>query len=213
VNRAITAAGLCTALLLVYSAAYTAPAKPSFNCARATGQAQELVCADAQLAVLDRELARLYTLAANSSQLNTKQRASLRAYQHGWIKGRNDCWKAADLRTCVLDSYVMRIHELRRDYADARSESADSLSSGPVYVTCQGTDTRMAATFIRSEPPLACLEAQGWFHTLALTATASGAHYLKRTETGGISLWIKGDEARVEMPGQAVMNCDIDTVE
>ena len=185
----------------------TPSSSPSFDCSRATGQAQQLVCADEQLATLDRELARLYTLAARSPQLSTKQRASLRAYQHGWIKGRNDCWKADDLRACVLDSYVMRIHELRRDYADARTDTADSLSRGPVYVTCDGSETGMAATFIHTEPQLACLESQGRFYTLPLAVSASGARYAANTGEGEVSFWSKGDEARVTLPGQAALNC------
>jgi len=202
---------LGAAVTSVITAASPPDSSPSFNCSRATGQAQELVCTDAQLATLDRELARLYTLAARSPQLKTKQRASLRAYQHGWIKGRNDCWKAGDLRACVLDSYVMRIHELRRDYADARTDAADSLSRGPVYVTCEGSEARMAATFLRTDPPLACLESQGRFHTLPLAASASGARYAANSGEGEASFWSKGAEARVALPGQPAMHCRIET--
>jgi uncharacterized protein len=191
----------------VIAATPPAATGPGFDCSRAKGQAQELVCADKQLATLDRELARLYTLAARSPQLSTKQRASLRAYQHGWIKGRNDCWKADDLRACVLDSYVMRIHELRRDYADARSDTTDSLSRGPVYVTCDGSEARMAATFINTDPQLACLEAQGRLYTLPLAVSASGARYTATTGEGEVTFWSKGTEARVTLPGQATLSC------
>ncbi|MGB6188236.1 MAG: hypothetical protein WBF70_06640, partial [Aeromonas molluscorum] len=33
--------------------------------------------------------------------------------QRGWIKGRNECWKADDLRQCVLTNYQQRITELQ----------------------------------------------------------------------------------------------------
>ncbi|MCR2808088.1 MliC family protein, partial [Paenibacillus soyae] len=42
-----------------------------------------------------------------------EQQKSERAIQRGWIKGRNDCWKAGDLRQCVEDSYQLRITELQ----------------------------------------------------------------------------------------------------
>jgi len=40
----------------------------------------------------------------------------LKAEQHGWIKGRNDCWKEADKRKCVEESYRRRIAELQSRY-------------------------------------------------------------------------------------------------
>lgn len=191
-------------------AAFAATPGPGFDCTRAKGQAQELVCADAQLATLDREISRLYALASRSPQLDTKQRARLRAYQIGWIRGRNDCWKATDLRTCVLDSYVTRIHELRRDYPAARGADAHGISSGPVGVACEGAERRMAATFIHTDPPLACLESQALCYTMTLTPTASGARYVADTDEGEVALWTKGDTALLKMPGRAAINCTIE---
>jgi len=190
-------------------AAFAATPDPGFDCTRATGEAQALVCADEQLAMLDGETSRLYALASHSPQLNTKQRARLRAYQIGWIRGRDDCWKAADLRACVLDSYVTRIHELRRDYPAARGADADGISSGPVDVACEGVERRMAATFIRTDPPLGCLESQGRRYTLTLTPTASGARYVSGTDQGEVTFWSKGDTATLQMPGQPAINCTI----
>ncbi|MGB9442066.1 MAG: hypothetical protein WCB15_29275 [Desulfobacterales bacterium] len=31
-----------------------------------------------------------------------------KAVQHGWIKGRNDCWKSADKGKCIDQSYRRR---------------------------------------------------------------------------------------------------------
>jgi uncharacterized protein len=185
------------------------PASPSFDCKRAAGKAQLLVCADAQLAALDRETARLYALASKSPQLDTKQRARLRAYQIGWIRGRDDCWKADDLHACVLDNYTLRIHELRRDYPDARVEAPDSVSRGPFAVACEGDDAALAVTFINTDPALACLEAQGSFYSLPQTPTASGARYATGTGEEEVSLWNKGDEARVTLPGKTAMSCKV----
>ena len=191
-------------------AAFAATLGPGFDCTRATGEAQALVCADAQLATLDREISRLYTLASHSPQLDTKQRGRLRAYQIGRIRGRNDCWKAIDLRSCVLDSYVTRIHELRRDYPAARSADADGISSGPAGVACEGTGRRMAATFIHTDPPLACLELPDHAYVMTLKPAAPAARYVASTNQGDVAFWTKGDTARLQMPGRAAINCTIE---
>jgi uncharacterized protein len=85
---------------------------PSFDCSKAAGQVEELICADPELAALDVELARLYR--AVSAKLAARDLKRLRSYQRGWIKGRNDCWKAVGvgIRGCVEASYRDRIREL-----------------------------------------------------------------------------------------------------
>jgi uncharacterized protein len=65
------------------------------------------------LAALDVELARLYRVI--SAQATAQKLKTLRTYQRGWIKGRNDCWKAVGVgvRACVEASYRARIRVLR----------------------------------------------------------------------------------------------------
>ncbi len=86
---------------------------PSFDCSKAAGQVEESICSDPKLAALDVDLARLY--AAASAQADGQELKTLRAYQRGWIKGRNECWKAigVSIRECVEASYRKRIGELR----------------------------------------------------------------------------------------------------
>jgi uncharacterized protein len=40
----------------------------------------------------------------------------LKAHQRGWIKGRNECWKADDEKKCMADEYRLRIKELKEKY-------------------------------------------------------------------------------------------------
>ena len=82
----------------------TAPAlaPPSFDCARAGSAAEKLVCGDAELAALDRQLAARYAQATDADP----------AVQRGWVKERDACWKADDLRLCVLEAYRTRLVEL-----------------------------------------------------------------------------------------------------
>ncbi|MGH8601508.1 MAG: lysozyme inhibitor LprI family protein [Gammaproteobacteria bacterium] len=86
---------------------------PSFDCSKTAGQVEESICSDPKLAALDVDLARLY--AAASAKADGQELKTLRAYQRGWIKGRNECWKAigVSMRECVEASYRKRIGELR----------------------------------------------------------------------------------------------------
>jgi uncharacterized protein len=94
---------------------------PSFDCAKAESAAETLVCEDAGLAALDRLVADRYAAAfsvAGGLDAGAQQAVDeLRAYQRGWIKGRDDCWKASDLRAsdlgaCVEAAYLRREGEL-----------------------------------------------------------------------------------------------------
>ena len=97
-----------TFVLLTLPAAGIA-ASPSFDCAKANSAAEELICAEDALAQLDARMAQTYAQALTAAMDDAD---TLRATQRGWIKGRDDCWKANDLRTCVSDAYLLREAEL-----------------------------------------------------------------------------------------------------
>ena len=196
--------GLFLSLILGFPAL---AAEPSFDCAKAEGSAEQLVCDDQQLAALDRELARLFGLAAKGPHMDDERLKELRAYQRGWIKGRNDCWKADDLRACVQNSYGERIFELRQGYFDARQEDDDGLSSGPLALECQGLEAVIGATFIQAPEPLAVLVWRDRKVTLAQSKAASGGRYQGRSFDGDYGFWIKGEEARFTMPEGEPLNC------
>ena len=84
---------------------------PSFDCGKASGTVQKLICSNPDLAQLDRELADIFGRALVN--LPESERPTARAYQRGWIKGRDECWKAQDVATCVRDEYERRITELQ----------------------------------------------------------------------------------------------------
>lgn len=85
--------------------------KPSFDCAKAEHEVEKLICADADLAGLDRSLTDLYGKVADVTPEARKK--ALKTEQIGWIKGRNDCWKASDKHACIKDAYQSRINELK----------------------------------------------------------------------------------------------------
>lgn len=188
-----------------------AAATPSFDCAKADSAATKLVCSDPDLAALDRETARLYGLALHGRQTTEARRKELMAYQRGWIKGRDECWKADDLRTCVIASYASRIFELRQGYADARAKDAEGISRGPMVVACQKLDAKIAITFIETPTPRINLAWKDQSVALARTPSGSGARYAGKTFDGAYTLWIKGDQALFDMPARQGYVCKLES--
>lgn len=79
--------------------------QPGFDCARASGSVEQLICQDASLAALDQRLGETFKAAmAKASAPLAKQ---LRGEQRGWIKGRNDCWKAAGQLTWITATWTV----------------------------------------------------------------------------------------------------------
>ena len=182
-------------------------APPSFDCAKADTSATQLVCKDDQLAALDREVTRLFTLARDGAHLAADQRKQLLAVQRGWIKGRDDCWKAGDLRACVVESYVTRIHQLRQGYADARSQDKAGISKGPFAAKCEGLDALLTLAFVDIKPAAADV---GWLDQAVVVnqvPAASGARYQGENYAGKFEFWQHGKEMTFTMPGGKPMIC------
>lgn len=45
--------------------------------------------------------------------LPAAEQKRLRTEQSGWVKGRNDCWKAANPKSCIRGEYEARINTLK----------------------------------------------------------------------------------------------------
>jgi uncharacterized protein len=100
--------------------AHTGPG-PSFDCSGSLTPAQKMVCEDAQLALLDREAARLLEVALSGPKATPDRSRSLREGHKLWLKGRDECEHARDLRECLTAAYAQRIYELRREFPDVRA--------------------------------------------------------------------------------------------
>ena len=96
------------------------PVKPSFDCAKTEHEAETLVCTDYGLAALDNRLDELY--AAELAKPGASK--DLAATQRGWVKGRDECWKADDKKLCVEESYRTRIAELQINSPGAMAATA-----------------------------------------------------------------------------------------
>jgi uncharacterized protein YecT (DUF1311 family)/membrane-bound inhibitor of C-type lysozyme len=168
---------------------------PSFDCAKAESSAEKLVCSDADLARLDRLVAERYAAALDAARSldagAEEAEQDLRAYQRGWVGGRDECWKAEDLRACVAASYLRREGEL----------VATWLLEEPVATvvwTCGGTPSNEVVTmFFATELPSVRFERGDSIDTGSRTRTASGERY---DGSFGRFIWVRGEEATYREP-------------
>jgi uncharacterized protein len=173
---------------------------PAFDCAKADGEVEELICKDEGLAALDRKLDEVYKAAL--AKARDEMPRILKTEQRGWIKGRNECWKAKDednpafltaswqatsVHDCVEGQYQLRISELQALYRLVPEK-------GPTFYSCGGSPANeVVATFFESELPAARLERGDRTATAWLVPTGSGSKY----EGQNVEFWTKGDEATV----------------
>ncbi|QIR13563.1 lysozyme inhibitor LprI family protein [Shewanella aestuarii] len=90
---------------------YLFAASPTFDCAKAQGEVEQLICQSDELSQLDQQLLPLYRQVL--SLLDEQDAKVFKAKQRGWIKGRNDCWKANDKNQCIQYEYQIRLTELQ----------------------------------------------------------------------------------------------------
>lgn len=183
---------------LLFAPLLASAATPSFDCAKASGSVETLICKDAGLAALDNELAALYPKAIVA--LSPEQLKTERAMQHGWIKGRNDCWKGQGLRQCVEDNYLLRITELQ-------ISGGQLMVPAPVNYQC-GKNVMLSTYFYNdAKLPAAVInlsEGDKQQQVLAYEApSASGARY----EGQNLTFFTKGDDATLERYGQPTLTC------
>jgi uncharacterized protein len=72
---------------------------PTFNCGGVQADVEKLICSDAALASLDRRLDEIFRSAL--AKAKSPLALQLRQEQRGWVKGRNDCWKANGQETWI----------------------------------------------------------------------------------------------------------------
>ena len=164
---------------------------PSFDCAKldpgAAHEAETLVCDDPQLGALDRQLAAEYTHAEAQAG---PDKATLEATQRGWVAGRNDCWKADDMRRCVAESYRTRLVELKLD-------DSDTVVPPTVTYRCPGDKSFSARFYTQFDPPAAILR---WGEDTAVVfaeESGSGSRYGR----DGVDFWEHQGEVTVNFFG------------
>lgn len=175
------------------------PQGPAFSCKQVKeGSIEALVCADAELSKLDRKLSSVYASALKKA--GNEKPPVLKASQRGWVKGRNDCWKASDKRACVKDSYVDRIVELQARYRLVKAR-------GPVRYVCDGNPANeVITTYFDTEPKSAIAERGDSTSLMRVQPSGSGAKYQGPNE----SIWEHQGEATIVWGyGAAEMRCKV----
>jgi uncharacterized protein len=173
-------------LLSAFLIAFAAPAmaQPSFDCSKAeTGSTEALICGDPELSGMDRELDRLYQKI--EQQTTEEDFATVRAYQNGWIKGRNESWKADDPRQYIFDSYKQRIAVLSVQAGEIEVPE-------PVSYQCTGGEfEQMTAVFYDTDPAVGVFTrtpggdwpqyiANGWDDEGAIHYNIGGLDFVER---------------------------------
>lgn len=113
--------GMTALAAVMTSSPSRAQVGPSFNCAYAKAPDEVLICQNAELATLDREMAALYSAYFNSltpaqkrewraNQIDWTSERDMRAYQAAWLKSRHACGYDYD---CIRTKYEHRIGELK----------------------------------------------------------------------------------------------------
>ncbi|WP_245622567.1 MliC family protein [Pseudoxanthomonas dokdonensis] len=161
---------------------------PSFDCGRADGKVEKMICDDAGLATLDRRLAERYGAALARAGAN---KSMLMSSERGWIKGRDDCWKADDMRQCVLESYQTQLVDLQINHGDITVPTA-------VEYRCDDNSKPLTAVFYNDLDPKAAVLTWGDDQTIVFPRrAASGARYGR----SGVDFWEHQGEVKVDFYG------------
>ncbi len=174
---------------------------PAFDCSKAEHEIETLVCGNPALSALDRKLARVYQESVEALEGVVDSDAALKhlkAEQRGWIKGRNECWKAEDKIACARSEYEARTAGLQARYFLVQG-------GDPVFFACDD-NSEIAATFMPTDPPTVRLERGDTLEVARLVPAASGAKY---AADFGTSFWTRGDEALVEWPQGTRFSCRV----
>ena len=177
-------------------------ATPSFDCAKAEKNWEKLACSDNELAAADREAARLYQLASDAMNARPGFEQLLDS-QNKWRGQLATCFD----RECVSEMLVKRVHQLRRDFRDTRTQDASGISMGPLLARCEGFPQPIAVTFVNSDPGFVYLEWMGGVVVMPHVPSGSGALY----EGSFARFHLKSDDALLLVPGgKAEMNCKLE---
>lgn len=164
---------------------------PSFDCAGSKGEVAKAICASAELSGLDRRLQSLYKRALKTAPAD--QTGEIKAFQKGWIKGRDDCWKATDLLGCVTYEYESRITQLQIRVGEKEVPA-------PVTFYCADGASLELYFYNNTQLPALMLNRHPEQLLLFRVPTGSGARY----EGANVSLWEKAGSAILDWRGEQV---------
>lgn len=199
----VSAVGVCLATV---PCAHAATYATSFDCAKASGSVEKLICRDAQLAQMDVEMMRLYRLALTDENAVPRPDKVL-IDQQFWLEARNQCASGPDPRICTISSYAQRAHQLRQGSAIVRTKDPYRLTEGPLAFHCTGMNATIAATFFTTQPGVVYLAWANSSITLNQVPSDYGTQYIGKDRQGSYSFRQDGDDVLFQKPGSAMMSC------
>ena len=170
-------------------------AKPSFDCATARHEVEELICADPELAALDVKLAGVFQSALKKVEAmpNTApQIRHMKAYELRWSRDeRNECAKSKNAKECTAESYRYRIADLQARFFLVSSKSP------AVYMCRDNPKNELIVTYVESEPATIRLDHAG---KTAITFKDDEGDGKRFDNPQGVSFEVEGDMALVNWP-------------
>lgn len=182
-------------------------AQPGFDCAKAEAPIEKTICGNATLAMLDREMTRVLTLAREDASVS---QPILLKDQDNWLKQRGECLSSTDKERCLVETYIRRISALRSDSSAVR-KSKGGLSLGPFSATCDA-GISLTLVFVNSTPSYAYVAGRKDTLVLKQALSGSGARYEAQYPKGQARLWNKGNTVQVALPGGKDMGCKLTPV-
>lgn len=198
-----------TLLLAVGQPNFASAQGPSFDCAKADGTVQKQICSDTALGALDRKLDEVYKAAVKKA--TGKMLATLRTEQRGWVKGRDECWKATkdtpswitaswtvdSVKACIEANYKVRTSELQATWR--------LIAPKTVSYMCQNNPANeIVANFFETDPKSARLERGDKTKTVWLVTAPTGPVY----EGQNVSFTTKGNDATASWMNEATGNTE-----
>ncbi|SIQ62298.1 Protein of unknown function [Aeromonas sp. RU39B] len=176
-------------------------AAPSFDCSKASGAVETLICNDPALAELDNRLTALYPKAV--ADFPTEDVQKEQALQRGWLAGRNQCAKADDVRGCVQQSYRQRISELQ-------IKGGETMVPSPVSYRCEHAVSLDVYYYDQTELPSAVINlSEDGLHLQEMAyADSPASQQTDRSYVGrNLNLLRAKEGVTLERDGQPPLQC------
>ncbi|MEZ8094146.1 META domain-containing protein [Photobacterium swingsii] len=184
-------------LILATNFAFAQEVKTSFDCTKASGEVETLICQDQVLAKLDLQMDVLYK--AVLPTIPSGEQANFKTSQRGWIKGRNACWKSVDVYHCTKNSYALQSSTLAE-------EGRLFVNDKPTYYQCSGgLHPAVEVRFYQVNNQAKAILSYGLdYELLDATVSASGAKYTNDSA----SFWSHKQTASVQV-GRDSLSCNL----
>jgi uncharacterized protein len=171
-------------------------------CKDGAPEIEALICKSEALQKLDTQLNTVYkkavevakTFGDGGTALN-----QLKTEERGWIKGRNECWKAEDKSACTDVAYRRRISELEARFMLVTV-------AAPVYYICNGNQVdQIVVSAVASMLPSLRIERGDSTETVILEGAADGRRYAGNS---GVEATLKGSSATVVWKDGVTIPCE-----